>query len=1561
MACPEQEFEVVTEVERLIHDISHQLSNVSFEEANRKAKIYNRQHFAGNNVITVERSTTERGGRPYVDYNKEAKFKAIQDKIISDNKKQEQLELQERVEELREGRNLEEDFMPNTTPPPFIPGNIAPPAFDSEPFKYGNALSKKQLFRERLIARRNLLENREKTKENLTQLAEVKNLLNNLYKDIEALRAKNNVDKMLDDYLDNATVDMGYIKALLRNPTMDNIQIIGEYLEVLDSMVSTGTGNFLEESLEEMETNIAEAKKNKETDRAKELQEVLDKLKGLRTEIGSLKAEFEDKNELIVLKAIESHIQNIDESVEWEEKELQKEARRLYENQIAKTPGMNKDLKVGKYFTTLDGHEEDNVIMSVIYKIHADALKMTNVKRLSQEALNIKDKLIRELEKNGETKGKRFRKEPNFDIFRRSGSNYQLIGKFSNFWDNFLKARKQEQEEISKFIYNPNITPQQIKQIKDNFKELSRDTEFLDVNSISEIVNDPDFAEFSEYFNTSEKERDEKRAEIIGKIGEREYKKIVKRQKENIYAFQTFIESSENRLRMKYDLEVNDNIQDNIPEKEWNMHLHYVYSKSPFALSKALKERNSNVIEKVYYVNGEKQTVKNSYADLEYATYFPKSARFFDGDFRKIEENEVYNKAWGTLADLNDYITANGYNKDPDGLNEHSLAFQRKEVKTLQGKFIKFFSLSTLRNLHKAFTTERHKSRDEDTNIAGGLRTVDEHIEDVVKRKVAIKFPGKNATKEEMNQLRKEAKEEVLEHQNENIFDNILSHSEIVSKFKAAREIESKVLFFENWFKENANHPDLAELIDYFIDKNMYGINNKENWNEEGLLAKFGAHDKMTKLNSLKWYSDHEKEVRAETKKAIKSLVDYQNTAGLEAAEIKRVQKEIDSFNKYLESGGQYVTPGSILEASLVKITRFGAFALNFKAQTNNMIIGRATAMAVDGREGFWKAGVYDKAYHLLDKRRIPFRSKRDKKTVDIIDLILGGSDLFQNSANEMIKIEKTRGVSTFQAIVENPMNTVAEVEKYIQRPQIISLMSGIEIKGKDSNGNEISTPMFVADPAKGESHFPAFDIKDGNLTLSEKYETPENRETFIEFRSQRFANLFGDAGEIPTKISYINGNYKDTNVYLFQKQQMTSIPMMFKTWMPATYKKYYGALGNLGDKESGGLARNAMLMKAAAFGANFGMMPGIGAAALGIAFTLHANKKGNARTRNEMKADATKLQQAFYTFKNIFTGMQLANLRGGGGIKNTVNLGVASLYQTISSLDPTRFFRGGERLWDSDAVKARMSVRAEKSDGTPMTEEEIRSVKDDLFMLSTVLAKSLQFMAFRYLVMAMLAPGEEEEEMYKKMVAEGKGKPLIDLWNMELNFENKFWDRFSTDPDTTMYYILENMFSAVISDANIMVNLDGTKRLAETGYLKDMGTLVNDVYQGAAKGNWTLGDGPNRGRNRFWSHLQSMYMPSAVKGGGSLGFESVSNKDFDTNNLIDEAGMSLLDRVNKARLIARKEEKYKLRGEGLTDKQIDKELKKKFPVIKEKHINSKGELYKGDKDLYEHYWSPLF
>ena len=612
----------------------------------------------------------------------------------------------------------------------------------------------------------------------------------------------------------------------------------------------------------------------------------------------------------------------------------------------------------------------------------------------------------------------------------------------------------------------------------------------------------------------------------------------------------------------------------------------------------------------------------------------------------------------------------------------------------------------------------------------------------------------------------------------------------------------------------------LIELSNFFMEGQLYGVNNRENFN---LPTKKGE-------GGFKVFNAHETVVRKEIGELLDELKEVRDNLPKTDTKAKfEISKEIGSLEAYLESGGRVITTGSLLAVVLFRLPRFLAFFGNFVSQYKNMAFGSFAAAELNGLT--FKDGSYVEARSYTRKWKKAVKSKNMTKNYQISELIINRSKIFQNSANHIFNVKDSRASNVAKRVLGNPMRLPGEVEKTIQRPQILALLSDVNtVSIKSETGATV--PVF--DSKNLSNPHPAFDMENGDLVLKKEFRTPENMETWMDNTSQEFADIFGDSGKIPKAIAYINGDYRESTAYIPTQSFIGSMLFMFKQWLPMLIYRKAGIYQDLVKKGKSVEASHATLQNVALYGANTGFGGQIAAAtAMTIigGITMHGKFKNRAKTQSGLQIAAEMGKYILYT-----------------SMVNNGRIGVAATAKSLQILTNLT----GSNIIKDDHIN---SIAGFKGDAE--TQAQFQS-------LIATYSRTILLTAIRIAVTSMLFPDDEEKDKWKKLK------------------EENLYTRLSQDPDTVLYYALENILTSLQDDLNLITSATGLIQaatpLSESRTTSKLTKAIDAISAQINEGDYK--SGPNAGKNRIAIAAQRTLVPGGLSE-MSLGLGSVTRKDY--------------------------------------------------------------------------------
>lgn len=1395
-------------------------------------------------------------------------------------------------------RIMREDTDENLGPngiPPLPPASMLPGTPIVQDYNYIETLEHRQKLKDAVDRKVQLLQNEElredTSRAQLEQIAYLKELSISLFKEIQFLE-KNDGD--IEAFIDNLATDIKNMGTLLNNPTVENLEFVRKYKEMIDLFVKKGEGGFLN-------TSFSDLKENKPN--------IYSKIIKAQNDLVEVDELYVDKIQTKITEKIEHFLRQKEENANATDSFIEEEAQRLYTEQFKENTDLNYILK---FYTRMDNQEDQgNVLASVIKKSYDDAVRNNGKKGVEDKLLAKENSITARLIATGNVVGGFFNRKAVWGVFKtdNKGEN-RLINPFTVSWQKLKKKNESRQRVISKIFYNFSAASSdaQLNTIDKHYEELSKEADFVDVRKLPELINNPNFSEFLGNFSM-QADAEAYKQELIDKMGQREYNKLIKEAEDNVNSFMIEKDVKLNELLDEYKVNNVKDLQEAMfnadAENVWNFYLQNFYTKSPFVFAENHFDQGSgNKVAKVFFIENKQYINYDSRANLAYSTFTPKS-KYKEDRFDTIKNDPTLLEAWELMDELVEYSNKNGsdYNSMTD--LDTDLGHERKETHILMD-ILGLLSSNVLKNLKRInskFTktiagVEYKKETGEGRTIVGQRTSTEKEIRNQFNKLIAIAdLKEVDMTEVEIQDYRERALDIInQEADNENLLHNIVTGSQTTGAFKAKKEVETYINFLANQLRGVKSREGFSSIVDYFINRNLYGIQNRGKTDEGSFRNRFGS--------KVKHYPIEHQKIREELKVGIKAVkkklnADPNNTT---------LQERLADLEAMMEDGVLYVNGRDVTEAILFKIKAFTAFAINGSAQVTNMAIASANAYEVDGRDGFWKAGVYTKAMSFARKYKnvSAITTKKMATERKIMDLFLKSADLVQNSANEIYKENTSRYGSALKQIVKDPTNFVGEVEKTIQKPQLLALLSGIEITG---GGETVS--LFNPNSNSKTDAFPAFDIVDGVLVLKKKFDTKENRETFISFNSQEAANIFGESGKIPKAIAYINGDYRDSTAYLAEKYLVTAMTLMFKRWAIATIYKKAGIYSRLAKNDQNVATVGYQMLKASIFAASVGSaglvagvsMPMLLAAGIGFYAIKHRQS-----FMKIVEGDTKTLENIYKNTKEAELGLTVEKFMKGGA--TVASMAVSTAAQALLNI-PSRFI--GRDVIDSDKLKSLIYIDKKNLKGKTVTD-----VQEDLYFLQTSTALVIRNMIYGVMLHSLysiLDPGfddDEEKEAYKKLLKESKGVTT---------------ETIKEYPALATYYALNNMLSSFAEDMSITENVTGLQRMGQVGSMGDVYNVAEAIVEGD-----DYERGKHAGENKGVVLATKYVTPSSVS---FLGFGNKTERDYNTKGIVDTSLKTNFETLSEL------QEEHKIAAKAIRKEELKQELEYEMTEDKEKWLSN--------------------
>lgn len=458
--------------------------------------------------------------------------------------------------------------------------------------------------------------------------------------------------------------DIAFMKSLIATPTLENLHLAQTYIDYFKSIsnysgtnisntfiVDTSDPNLIDPDIRKELDKLTKEVQNAEGDMVKAkkdyLLEIIDDSDVLKTMFGNDAEEIRD-----IILAIDKNTK------EQTQKDLDKFSKYILS---ADTSMGTKDL-LGQ------------LIVNVLKEKKASTKVEAN--QFIQAISNIEDKVKQELSKLGfgityfsklPLLGKHI-SEVSYDLFYQKTSKGnktgRLIGKFAHKWfadvSGFLRNSIQEFDTA---IANGDI-PKANQVLAEKYNWLNDRVDFVELGKLPEVINNPNFSMFSQYFNQAEAAQYS--ADLKAKIGEYEYKKLVQQQT-------TFLEQYVYNLT----IDLNELMKDHGVSTPANLPMDVVHQynisakrRNPFEF---ILSHNAGQQGRVDYMIG--QTGNQYQSLINYNTYIPKKqiqsynavtnqvntvdSGYYDANFSTIENNPTLLEFWETISEATEWMNNN--------------------------------------------------------------------------------------------------------------------------------------------------------------------------------------------------------------------------------------------------------------------------------------------------------------------------------------------------------------------------------------------------------------------------------------------------------------------------------------------------------------------------------------------------------------------------------------------------------------------------------------------------------------------------------------------------------------------------------------------------------------------------------------------------------------------------------------------------------------------------------------------------------------------------------------
>jgi hypothetical protein len=1359
----------------------------------------------------------------------------------------------------------------------------------------------------------NIIRKTNKSPEVKKEIVRLEDLKTKTEKDVQELKNDPNlVDKMFSMFnKDIATVSKILNEA---NPTIDNIHYAEDILAYFDVITDYSVENEDNTLVDTSDINNIDP----------QVREALDKLKSFTTEQKTALYQAKEKYLLAAIDKSEK-LKSLFPSTQLEE---------IKEQLLSP----QKDISlVSLLFGTVEEEFSGNetLLASLIRKRLEDSRNRTKSEAVTliQKINRLEDAAKAKLIQMGyglSGKGlSRLISEVSYDLFYQKTSQGnktgRLVSKFSQKWyselSSFLNTNR---ETFSTAIYNKDPAGANTA-LLNKYQWLAEKADFIDLGSIPEIINNPEFSSFSGNFDKSASQAYKQK--LISQIGEYEYNKIVERQTELLEDYVETVKEELSQLLTKEGVTSPSQLS-----FEAINHFN-IFSKrrNPFDL---INSHKNNQLGRVDHVSG---NVSNQYqSHIKYNTFIPKQeidmvdmdgmpitveSEYYDKAFNKIEAEPDLLKFWEAISEaaemmnatLSDSNTVLGHNSllkmgqsTADILLNKNTSLLNKTGTLLKetGQTLKGIFSAKERKVDLDSVSEVSKSKiktiQEDVNkrLEVVLMKLSDSTGNVIRKNSQInlktanpqtieileKVTGKSITslintygeKIPPRVLKEYLTNQVMEEQTFNLPLMMRAYLDSVSEYKAQKEALPEISIYKNIYDQIKVEKDKSKVdgpnfnpIRQVIDRKVKaaGLEDKR-WMSQLRMKTWVNKNVKGVTETAVWgktgiknLNEREKEFTKEANKYLSLLKKELETATV-AEEIDSISAEISEIEYALENVGETVALSAIYEAVFNKLPIFVGLAYSVKVQLTNRFQGWWQGMINDtGR--YWPEGAFYASNAFINRKGARIISPSYRNEIAKTKLLIEKLNVLQDATNELDRAKRSSGVRD-KAKVLNPFFLMEYVEWHNQVPQILAVLSDPEIGITDKSGNKVA--IFDG------TGFPAYNVIKGELVLKPEFDTAENRETWLNFSNQKSSDT---KSRISQTIAILNGDYSKTGTTFIKSSTVGRSVMAFKTWLPKQVKMRYGSNQTdlaLGGQKIDGAYTGALKTNKSRTAATIGLGVGLGALSITTLGMAPAGIIGGALLVNTLVRNRKAVQDG----ENLQTLKQMS-LMGQALVKKAMALPVNTV--------------GGKYV-----------IKHQDFSSLGLSPEEQQN-------LHFIVNETVGILYLLLVKLAIKAAWGDDEEEEPKTIG---GQPNPYYYMQKKSKEEK--ERAN---------MLENQITKMINEVSLYQNPKGmydivSKPAGLDGWFKNVEKLGDGVNKLVSEGNDDMITGPNAGKSKTMTVIRSSTIPGIfnewIDGDfESFGFSKTKDKDFTPNEVVDSWFKSDYKKDIKVLRAERKEEKQRL------------------------------------------------
>ena len=1091
----------------------------------------------------------------------------------------------------------------------------------------------------------------------------------------------------------------------------------------------------------------------------------------------------------------------------------------------------------------------------------------------------------------------------------------RLIHRFSHRWFTELSSFLRNTSNNLKEAYHNEdpVAINQI--LSDKYHWLAERTDFIQLHKIPEIVNNPDFAPFEQHFEKAEAENYKKQLiNTIGEDEyNRVVQEQIEAIEDYMHYLQDELQTRLDTYKVSRPSELPENVIHNYnilskrhsPFDFIDSHNSGQQGRVDYVIGNQGNQYQSHLRYNTYIPKANLTRV-----NMQDGTIYEQDSNYYDKSFDAIAKEPDLLAFWKVLNDSAQYINS-AINDSNTSLGHNSLLRMSKSMTDLLlSKDTGVMGLSSflLKETGQALkdmisVKEQNKSVKDTLEVSkNGIETINAEVNqrfsvllmelsraaDKVldgKSKIVLLNTSQefqniftrvtglspssiiNAHGSEItpNILREYLTNQVMEEQTFNLPLMMKAYLDVASEYKAQKQALPKVNIFKDLYdniqlekKEKSKLGFTTEMkteslalrlarkkreagledkrfrgqlrLNTWIERNVKGIQESEYWIK----------------SSKKNYTEEEKKYKAEAEK----YIDFLNTKieTVDEEQQKVLQGEINEIQSQLENLGQSVALASIYNTIINKLGVLVGLGYNIPTQFVNRFQGWWSGMVNDtGR--YWTAGNFYVANAFINRkglRRLP-GNKAYRNEIRKAKLLIERMSVIQDNTNELDKARRQSGITGLTKVF-NPFYLVEYTEWHNQVPQILAMLQDYYIENPnklDSQGNPIKVQVF-----DGNS-FPAFDIKNGELVLTDDLATEENKATWENFSDQTAADI---KAKVSSTIAFLNGDYSKTGSLMAKNSILGKTLMLFKTWMPKQYALRFSRNQTnlaLGLKDFDGAYTGSLKSDKTSMAATAGL---VGISAIGV-LTGVGLFYGSLVGGSLLGYGIYKQVKAKLDGENLHTMKQLSAM-GQAIVKKAIGIPV----NTIS----------GKNL-----------IKAHEFNSLNLSPQE----KENLQFIVNELTGLLFLLLIKVLVKTSMQDDKDKEPKY--LVINGVKTVNPNYYKQIQSEEEKEW-----------YNLLENMVSKLIQDSTLFTDPKQLFQTAGTINALDrwfkQGDKVNDgIVRGLIKDTDVMTSGVDAGKSKLGTALRSTFLPGifndVVEGNADdFGFGKMMKQEYNKTEILD-------------------------------------------------------------------------